>query len=97
MCLGQQARNANKAAKRQYQYQLAQRERKWLNQIALTNVERVQYDQTLDAAHVGLGNAYAELQEKYRDLIGEARQQSEQAYQEFEQKSINSRKFFFFY
>ena len=88
MCLGQQARDANKAAKRQYEYQLAQRKRKWLNQIALTNVERVQYEQTLDATHVGLGNAYGELQEKYRDLIGQARQQSEQAYQESEQQSV---------
>ena len=84
MCLGSQARAANKAARNQYEYQTRQyehqlqiRERNWMNTLALENVARVQYDQTLDATHVGLGNTYAEIQEKYKDLIGETRQKSE--------------------
>ena len=85
MCLGENARNANKAAKRQYEYQLKQRERKWKNELGLMKLQRVQYDHTLDALHVGLGNTYAELQGKYRDLIGEARQQDEVSWQEFNQ------------
>ena len=66
MCLGSQARAANKAAMENYNYQLKVRERNWMNTISQTNVERIQYAQTQDAAHVGLGNAYAEIQEKYK-------------------------------
>ena len=62
---------------RQYNYQLQVRERNWMNTLALENVARVQYDQTLDATHVGLGNVYADIQEKYRDQIGAARQEQE--------------------
>ena len=64
MCLGEDARNANKAARKNYEHQLKVRERKWMNTISQTHVERIQYDQTIDAAHVGLGNAFAEIQEK---------------------------------
>ena len=74
VCLGDQARNANKVAKQNYELQLASRKRKWMHTLTLDKLERVQYDQTLDATHVGLGNAYAEIQEKYRDQIGEAMQ-----------------------
>ena len=90
MCLGQQARDANKAAKRQYEYQLAQRKQNWMNQIALTRVEQVQYEQTLDASHVGLGNAYAELQEKFRDQIGAAMQESESDFQQYMQENVGA-------
>jgi len=72
VCLGAEARAANKAAKQKYQHQLAVRERNWMNTIALTHVERVEHDMTMDAAHVGLGNQYAEIQEKYGSLIDEA-------------------------
>ena len=87
MCLGSEARAANKAAKQNYQHQLKVRERKWMNTLAQTNVERIQYAQTLDATHVGLGNAYAEIQEKYRDLIGEATQQQEERFIKFTSES----------
>ena len=89
MCLGNQARNANKAAMRQYEYQLKVRERNWMNTISQTNVERVQYDQTLDATHVGLGNAYAEIQEKYGDLIAEATQAQEERFAQFASESTS--------
>jgi len=68
---------------RQYQYQLKQRERNWMNTLALENVARVQYDQTLDATHVGLGNVYADIQEKYGDLIGQAMQEDEATWVRF--------------
>ncbi len=48
---------------------------------------RVQYDQTLDATHVGLGNTYAEIQEKYRDLIGQAMQEDEGLRKQFLQEN----------
>ena len=88
MCLGQDARNANKAAKRNYEHQLKVRERKWMQELALTNVERVQYAQTQDAAHVGLGNTFAEIQEKYGDLIGQAMQENESLRKQFLQENI---------
>ena len=87
MCLGSQARAANKAAKQNYQHQLKVRERKWMNTLAQTNVERIQYDQTLDATHVGLANAYAAIQEKYRDQIAEATQGQEDLFRRFSQEA----------
>ena len=83
MCLGSEARAANKAAMQNYEHKLKVRERKWMNELGLIRTQRVQYDQTLDAAHVGLGNAYAEIQEKYGDLISEARQEQEEKFKEF--------------
>ena len=91
MCLGNEAREANKAAKRQYQYQLQVRERNWMNTLALENVARVQYDQTLDATHVGLGNAYAEIQEKYNDLIAQTTQAHEGRFQQFAEEATSER------
>ena len=78
MCLGSGARNANKAAMRQYKYQLAQRERNWMNTLAITSVERVQYEQTIDSTNVGLQNFYGDLQSKYGDLVGQAMQARQQ-------------------
>ncbi len=89
MCLGSQARAANKAAIDNYNYKLQVRERKWMNTLALTNVERVQYAQTLDAAHVGLGNQYAEIQEKYGDLIAKATQAQEDRFKKFASQSTS--------
>jgi len=83
VCLGAGARAHNKAARANYQHQLKVRERKWMNELALTNVERIQYAHTLDATHVGLGNAYAEIQEKYGDMIAESRQRQEEKFREF--------------
>ena len=87
MCLGSQARNANKAARRQYQYQLAQRERNWMQTLAVTSVERVQYDQGVDASNVGLQNFYGELEDKYGDMVGQAMQSDEQNWKDFLQNS----------
>ena len=72
-----------------YEHKLKVRERKWMNELGLIRTQRVQYDQTLDAAHVGLGNAYAEIQEKYRDLIGEATQAQEERFQKFASESTS--------
>ena len=83
MCLGEGARNANKAARRQYQYQLAQRERNWMQTLAVTSVERVNYEQSIDAGNVGLQNFYGEMQEKYGDLIGQAMQENEAEFKRY--------------
>ena len=91
MCLGQEARDANKAAKQNYEHKLKVRERKWMNELALTNVERIQYDQTMDATHVGLGNAYAEIEEKYGDMIAKATQAQEDRFRQFAQEATSEK------
>ena len=83
MCLGEGARNANKAARRQYQYQLAQRERNWQQTLGVTSIERVHYAQSIDAGNVGLQNFYGEMQEKYGDLIGQAMQENEAEFKRY--------------
>jgi len=83
VCLGAGARAANKAAMRQYKYQLAQRERNWMQTLAVTSVERVQYDQGIDASNVGLQNFYGELESKYGDMVGEAMQADEKNWKDF--------------
>ncbi len=87
MCLGSGARAANKAAMRNYKYQLAQRERNWMSTLGVTSMERVQYAQSIDASNVGLQNFYGDLQEKYGDALGAARQQDEANYKEYLQSS----------
>ncbi len=87
MCLGEGARNANKTAKRQYQYQLAQRERNWQQTLGVTSVERVHYAQSIDAGNVGLQNFYGDLQEKYGDLIGQAMQEDEAEFKRYAKDS----------
>jgi len=75
VCVGAEARAANKQLTANYNAQEQRRKHKWMNSLALTGMERVQYAQTLDASHVGLGNAYADIQEKYRQLVGGSLQQ----------------------
>ena len=91
MCLGSGARAANKAAMRNYKYQLAQRERNWMSTLGVTSMERVQYAQSIDAGNVGLQNFYGDLQEKYGDALGAARQQDEANYKEYLQSSKGGR------
>ena len=83
MCLGAQARAANEAARRNYQYQLDKRERDWMQTLSLTNVERVQYKQGIDASNLGLANVYSEIQEKHGELIGKAFQENEAEWKQF--------------
>ena len=87
MCLGAEARAANKAALRNYDHQLKVRERKWMSTLALTKNEHVQHKQALRGAHLGLGDAYAQIQEKYRDMIGAAYQADEANFKRFLQES----------
>ena len=87
MCLGADARAANKAALRNYEHKLKVRERKWINTLALTKTEHVQHKAELRGAHLGLGDAYAQIQEKYRDLIGESLQKDETEFKQYLQES----------
>ena len=91
MCLGSQARAANKAAMDNYNYKLQVRERKWMNEIGVMKTQRVQHAQTMDAVHVGLGNQFAEIQEKYGDLIAQATQQQEDRFKQFAQEATSEK------
>ncbi len=87
MCLGAEAKAANEAARRDYKYKLAKRERNWMQTLSLTNVERVQHKQLIDSSHVALGNVYGAIQEKHGELIGQAMQESESEWKEFLQNN----------
>ena len=83
MCLGAQARAANEAARRDYEYKLQKREADWMQQLSLTRAEHVQYEQGIDAIHLGLAGAYADAEEKRKEIIGQAFQANEAKWKEF--------------
>jgi len=83
VCLGAQARAANEAARRDYEYKLQKREADWMQQLSLTRAEHVQYEQGIDAINLGLAGAYADIEEKRKELIGQAFQANEAKWKEF--------------
>ena len=91
MCLGAQARAANEAARRNYEYQLDKRERDWMQTLSITNLERIQYKQGIDASNLGLANVYSEIQEKHGELIDQAFQQNEAEWKEFLQNNTGTK------
>ena len=91
MCLGAGAKAANEAARRNYQYQLDKRERDWMQTLSLTNVERIQYKQGIDASNLGLANVYSEIQEKHGELIGQAFQENEAEWRQFLQENTGTK------
>ena len=91
MCLGEQAKNANEAARRNYEYQLAQRKANWMQTLSITNTERIQYEQGLQASNLGLSQVYGEIQEKFGDAVGDAFQADEENWRHFLQNSMSSK------
>ena len=87
MCLGAQARAANKAAKRNYEYQLKRREADWMQTLSITNTERVMHEQKIDASNLGLAATYGAIQAKFGDQIGQALQEDETNWKQFLQQS----------
>jgi len=87
VCLGAQARAANEAARRQYKYQLEKREQEWMQQISLTGVERIQYEQGIDASNLGLAQVYSDIQEKHGTMVDKAMVQSQADWKTFLQES----------
>ncbi len=90
MCLGAQARAQNEAARRQYAFQLANRERKWMNTLSVKGVERIQYEQGLNASSLQLANVYADIQQKKGDLVGQALEQDQEDWKQFLQKNTGA-------
>ena len=87
MCLGASARAANKAARRNYEYQLQKREADWMQTLSITNTERVMYKQGIDASNLGLANIYSDIEEKFGDQVGQALQEDEANWKNFLQNN----------
>ena len=83
MCLGASARAANKTARRNYEYQLRNREANWMQTLSITNTERVMYKQGIDASNLGLANIYSDIEEKFGDQVGQALQEDEANWKKF--------------
>ena len=83
MCLGASARAANETARKNYEYQLKNREANWMQTLSITNTERLMHDQTIDASNIGLSQIYSGIQEKFGDQIGQALQEDETNWKEF--------------
>ena len=90
MCLGAEARAANETARRNYAYQLKKREADWMQTISLTNLERVQYKQGIDASNLGLSQVFGEIESTFGDQIGETLQADESNWKKFLEKSASS-------
>ena len=87
MCLGAGARAANKAAERDYNFKLRQREANWMGTMGITKAQHIQYEQGVTASNLGLAGMYGDIQEKYGDLIGQAFQEDEAQRMAFLQES----------
>ena len=87
MCLGAQARAANKTARRNYEYQLKKREADWMQTLSVTNTERVMYKQGIQASNLGLSQVYGDIQAKFGDQIGQALQEDETNWKQFLEQS----------
>ena len=87
MCLGAQARAANETARKNYEYQLKNREANWMQTLSITQTERVMHDQTIDASNIGLSQIYGDIQEKFGDQIGQALQEDEVNWKQFLEQS----------
>tara|TARA_R100001082_G_C4308382_1_gene135630 strand:+ start:30 stop:644 length:615 start_codon:yes stop_codon:yes gene_type:complete len=87
VCLGAEAKAANEAARRDYQYKLEKRERSWMQTLSMTNVEHLQYEQGIDASNLGLANVYSEIQEKHGQMIDAAMAQSQEDWKTFLQEN----------
>lgn len=88
MCLGAQARAANAAAKRQYNYQLERRERQWMQDLNVYSTKQVQYDINTNNAEMAAQAAYGESERKRQ----EARAQAELKYQDMYAELLNESK-----
>ena len=87
MCLGAQVAAQNEAARRDYQYKLKQREADWMQKVGMANLANVQYNQGIDNSNLALAGVYANSQEKYGQLIGQAMQENQEAWKQFLQST----------
>ena len=91
MCLGAQAKAANEQARRNYQYQIEKREADWMQQLSLSGVERIQYEQGVNASNLQLANIYGDIQDKHGELVDKAMQADQDSWKEFLQNNTGAR------
>ena len=87
VCLGAQQRAANRAAQRDYDMQLQQREADWMQQLSLAGAEEVQYDIGTTNVNLAQDQANQALQEQRNALISESMQADEANWKKFLQES----------
>jgi uncharacterized protein (DUF342 family) len=58
--------------------------------LSVAGVERLQYEQGINASNLGVANVYADIQEKHGDLVGETMQENEQVWKEFLQENTGA-------
>ena len=83
MCLGAGARAANEQARRNYAYQLQQREQNWMQTLSITNTERIMHEQGVDASNIGVSQVLGDIEAKFGDQLGQALQEDETNWKQF--------------
>jgi len=83
VCLGAKARAANERMKRNWEHKLQKRERNWMQQLSLTNVEHIQHKQLIDDSNLGLANIYTDIQEKHGQAVDAMFEQSQEDWKAF--------------
>ena len=83
MCLGAKAKAQNEQLKRNYKYKLQKREREWMQTLSMTGVERVQYEQGIDASNLNLANTYTDIQEQHGKLVDQMVTQSQSDWKQY--------------
>ena len=83
MCLGAGARAANEQARRNYAYQLQQREQNWMQTLSITSTERIMHEQGVDASNIGVSQVLGDIEAKFGDQLGQALQEDEVNWAEF--------------
>ena len=91
MCLGAGARAANEQARRNYAYQLKQREQNWMQTLSITSTERIMHEQGVDASNIGLSQVYGDIEAKFGKQVGAALQEDEVNWAEFLQENTGAK------
>ncbi len=87
MCLGAQARAANKAATRQYQFDIDRRERQWMQNLNVYQQKQVQYELNTENAEFAAQAQYQKAERERQEERAEAELQTQQKYIEMLQDS----------
>ena len=90
MCLGAEARAANERMKKDYEYKLERREADWMQTLSITHAEQNQYKELVDTAHVGAGNAWANVDEQYGRALADVIQEDEASWTQFYTENAGS-------
>ena len=86
MCLGAGAKAANKAARRQYEYDIKVRKRKHMNKLDVYKTQINTYKENIDEIHQGLGRTYTAAQTR----LNRVKDQAWRRNQDFAIKSLEN-------